>query len=397
MATSLVLHIGDPKTGTSSIQEVLRHKLWHSPSATLAYPEQLNSFPLANALSDPKQADQRAARWGRFAEWLRATEADVAVVSAEQFFRVDPNVLLEALTEFVPEYVPTLRVIAYVRPHANRMVSAFMQRSKAGLFQGDMATFFDRTKGEQLLHYAPRFERWRATFGDRFTLRPMIRSQLRDGDVVSDFLDFSLKGAPFEIRSVTAANTSLPLEFLAGLSDVQSILRRNKIAPGTRHSVGDHIGRALMSGHPGAGTRLQISQTLYQDLKAHCQGDAEQLDREFFGQPLMAQALEEAGRDATQANQDARPQAHFPDPVIQVLHQRARRLVAMFRKRPTAWTVAFERDIGQRPPAADGKSPPPLIKAHIDKVNAVLADIADLIGGGSPASETRAESRTNDA
>ena len=397
MATSLVLHIGDPKTGTSSIQEVLRHKLWHSPSATLAYPEQLNSFPLANALSDPKQADQRAARWGRFAEWLRAAEADVAVVSAEQFFRVDPNVLLNALTEFVPEYVPTLRVIAYVRPHANRLVSAFMQRSKAGLFQGDMATFFHRTQGEQLLQYAPRFERWRAAFGDRFTLRPMIRGRLRNGDVVSDFLDFALKGAPFEIRAATAANTSLPLEFLAGLSEVQNILKRNKIPLGTRHSVGDHIGRALMSAYPGAGTRLKISQTQYQDLKAYCQGDAERLDREFFGQPLMAQALEEAGRDAIGATQDNRPQAHFPDPDIQVLHKRARRLVAMFRKRPTAWTIAFERDIGQRPPAPDGKAPPPQILAHIDMVNAVLTDIAVLIGGGLPASKTTAESQSNDA
>ena len=151
MTKSLVLHIGDPKTGSSSIQEVLRHKLWESSQATLNYPDQLNSFPLANALSDPKQADQRAERWGRLAEWLRASQADVAVVSAEQFFRVDPMVLLDTLTDFLPEYVENLRVIAYVRPHAGRLVSAFMQRCKAGLYQGDMETFFDRTQGESLL------------------------------------------------------------------------------------------------------------------------------------------------------------------------------------------------------------------------------------------------------
>ena len=62
MARSLVLHIGDPKTGTSSIQEVLLHKLWQSPKVTLTYPDQLNSFPLANAISDPKQTDERAPR-----------------------------------------------------------------------------------------------------------------------------------------------------------------------------------------------------------------------------------------------------------------------------------------------------------------------------------------------
>ena len=102
MAKTLVLHIGDPKTGTSSIQEVLLHRLFDSPKRSLTYPNQLNCFPLANAISDPDQTDERAARWGRTANWLRDSEADVAVISAEQFFRVDPQALKATLQEFVP-------------------------------------------------------------------------------------------------------------------------------------------------------------------------------------------------------------------------------------------------------------------------------------------------------
>ena len=60
-------------------------------------------------------------------------------------------------------------------PMRRGFLSAYMQRTKAGMFQGDMETFFARTQGENLLHYAPRFDRWRDVFGDRFTLRPMIR------------------------------------------------------------------------------------------------------------------------------------------------------------------------------------------------------------------------------
>ncbi len=383
MEKSLVLHIGDPKTGSSSIQEVLRHKLWQSPQVTLDYPDQSNAFPLANALSDPKQADQRAARYGRLAEWLAASRADLAVVSADQFFRVDPQALRDTLAEFLPDYVENLRIIAYVRPHANRLVSAFMQRSKAGLYLGDMETFFKRTQGEGLLRYAPRFQRWQGTFGSRFTLRPLIRSQLRDGDVVSDFLHFALNGAPFTRRGAVQADPSLPLEFLAGLREVQGVLMRNQIPNGTRHSVGDHVGRTLARIRPGAGTRLQISQALYQDIKALCQADAEALDAAFFGQPLVTQALEEAAEDAIAINQDTMAKAHYTEQVIQELRRRARTLVAMFKNRPTAWTLAFEREIGQRPANADGKPLPPPLRAHIEKVNVVLTEIAEMIGGTS--------------
>lgn len=379
MAKSLVLHIGDPKTGTSSIQEVLRRGLWDCPTVPLAYPEQLNSFPLANALSDPKQADQRAARWGKIAEWLRASQADVAVVSAEQFFRVDPRALMDTLSEFLPEYIPNLRIIAYVRPHASRLVSAFMQRSKAGLFQGDMQTFFDRTKAENLLRFAPRFAHWRATFGADFTLRPMIRAQLRDGDVVADFMHFSLNGAPFTLRDHVEANSSLPLEHLVGLREVQAVLKRNKIAPGTRHSIGDHISRSLVRMHPGAGTKLQFSQSLYQDILAWAMDDAEALDRDFFGgQPLMALALKDAAEDAAPTPQNSAATTHYEDKVIQSLRQKGRQLVTMFNKHPSAWTIAFEREIGQRP-IDDAETVPPPIRAHVEKVNSVLLDVASLI------------------
>ncbi len=379
MTISLVLHIGDPKTGSSSIQEVLRHGLWDCPTVTLAYPEQLNSFPLANAVSDPKQADQRADRWGKLADWLRAGQADVAVVSAEQFFRVDPKALLDTLNEFLPEYVADLRIIAYVRPHASRLVSAYMQRSKAGLFQGDMQTFFDRTQAEHLLHFAPRFERWRATFGAAFTLRPMIRAQLRDGDVVADFMDFALNGAPFSLRAGVEVNASLPLEHLVGLREVQAVLKRNKIAAGTRHSVGDHISRSLARMQPGAGTKLQFSQALYQDIRAYALDDAKALDREFFdGQPLMAQALEAAAGDAAPTAQVDAASVHYRDEVIRSLRQKGRQLVALFKKRPSAWTIVFERDIGQRP-SDDGKALPPQIRTHVEKVNAVLTETARLI------------------
>lgn len=383
MARSLVLHIGDPKTGTSSIQEVMRHRLFEAPSVSVTYPDQLNCFPLANAIWDPKQAEHREPRYTRLAQWLEASDADVAVVSAEQFFRVDPEQLRETLIEFLPEYLPGLRILAYVRPHAGRLLSAFMQRSKAGLYQGDLPTFFERTQGENLLRYAPRFKRWAEVFGDSFTLRPMIRDQLRNGDVVTDFLDFVLKGAPFSLRGVVEANPSLPVEHLAGLREVQAILKRNAVPIGTRHSVGDHIGRTLARLKSEGTTKLQMSGDLYQDLKALCMSDAEELDRTFFKAPLMVQALEAAGADVIARNQDMSARAYYSEDTLQTLRKSARNLANMFKNHPDAWTMAFEREIGQRASFEGLKTPPP-VRQHIERVNTVLTRVAMTISAPSP-------------
>jgi hypothetical protein len=378
-AKSLVLHIGDPKTGTSSIQHVLRNSLWEASTISLAYPDQLNSFPLANALSDPKQAAQRDARFTKLATWLASTDADVAVVSAEQFFRVDPQKLLDTLNEFVPDYVPTLRVVAYVRPHASRFLSAFMQRGKAGLYFGDADTFFKRTKAEKLLRFAPRFQRWRDTFGDRFTLRPMIRNHLRDGDVVSDFLNITLGGAPFKLAESVDANPSLPLEYLVGLRELQAVLKRNQIANGVRHAVGDYVGMTLARTHPHQGTKLQITQELYNKVKLYCQSDAEALDAVFFdGQPLMAQALKQAAADVVAEEQPTVITSHYSEDSIIALREESRNLVSLFKKRPMAWTMAFEQRIGQRI-SKPGAEPPKQVLAHIEKVNDALTKIARMI------------------
>lgn len=377
-AKSLILHIGDPKTGSSSIQEVLRNRLYDSDSITVDYPEQLNSFPLANSLWDKNQADNRKSRWSNLADWLNQSQADLAIVSAEQFFRVKPDILQATLDEFLPDYAQTIRIIAYVRPHANRLLGAYAQRTKVGLSQSDLQAFFETTKRENLLQFAPRFQRWRDVFGDRLTVRPVIREELRQGDVVTDFMDYALKGHPFKLRGVVEANPSLPVEYLAAVRDVQAVLKRNEIAVGTRHSVGDHLSRSLWRGGV-KGTKLAIPTPLYQQIKAYCEPDAIAMDNAFFGRPLLANALEDAGKDVIPSMQDVKAKSYYSDESLQTLRQKARHLAALFKKRPVAWTVAFEREIGQRPfPNAERLSPPS-VRAHVDKVNAVLGQLADLI------------------
>ena len=379
MAKSIVFHIGDPKTGTSSIQEVLLHRRWTCPTVSLDYPKQLNAFPLANALWDPEQAHHKATRFREKAVWLDASEADVAVISAEQFFRVDPIVLNDAIAEYMPAHAKSARVIAYVRPHAQRFLSAFAERTKVGVYQGDMTTFFQRTKREQLLLYTPRFQAWQSVFGSRFILRPMVRDALHNGDVVADFLHQVLGGAPFGLLGVTQANTSLSLEALSGLREVQGVLREKGVPNGIRISAGQYMAGAINALSTAAGTKLRLSQELYQKISATYHADAEALDLAFFEHQPMVKALEAAAADIATTGMSVEASQHFSTETLTLLHQNANALARLFLEYPKAWTASFAQETGQRPKDTSQTSVFKTKRAHIDEVNAILTQTAAAI------------------
>lgn len=346
MAKSVVFHIGDPKTGSSSIQQVLYDRSWTSATLKADYPRQLSAFPLANALLDSESAAKRARLMTETAQWVDGSDADVCIISAEQFSRIDPAMLNTALREFMPDHAGSARVVAYVRPHGQRFVAAYMQRMKTGAFFEDMEIFFNRTRKQRAFFYTPRFQAWKTVFGDRFTLRPMLPDQLRDGDVVADFLHLALQGAAFHLPARVRINESLSAEALSGLRVVQMILRLGDVPPDTRHAIGSYMGGALNRAQR-PGTRLRLTPELYQKIAQTYRGDAQALDHEFFGAPLLEQALDAAAgeTDATVLPMD---RAHrLSDPAMARLQDQALALATLLQKDARAWRIRYALDKGQ--------------------------------------------------
>lgn len=300
MVERLIFHIGDRKSGTTSIQSALLRRIWECPTVRLIYPATFNHTGLAKAFLPKERARKPEAlenRFTRVAEDIaKDPDADVAVISAEAFEDTDPQDLTAAIATHMPQWADRAEVIAYVRPHAERVVSSWAQQVKMGLTSGTLEEFHTGTLSRGRFFYAPRFGRWRDAFGDRFTLRPMVRSDLRKGDVVADFLHFALGGADYTLQGEPLRNTALSLGDLALLHRVQTGMGPNPDRERIFHDIGDHLA-AYLSGTPaktpaGAGAaRARMHRALAEQTAADYREDAQTLDAEFFDGTPMADAL----------------------------------------------------------------------------------------------------------
>ena len=140
MTSDLVIHLGDRKTGSTSIQKTLTDGLWTSGSRSLYYTANGHNGPLAHALATGANADNIQQRFTNLGRRIarHAAKADVAVVSSEGFEDVSPKTLKMALEAYLPEYAGTVRLIAYVRPHGARVLSGYSEQIKRGQSVGSL-------------------------------------------------------------------------------------------------------------------------------------------------------------------------------------------------------------------------------------------------------------------
>ena len=382
MTKKLVLHIGDPKTGSTSIQQVLFQRQFDCPSRAVDYPKRLTESPLVSVLKDKKKASQQPKEFGDLAEWARASPADVIVLSSEQFSSVSSQKTLDAFNKYLPDLTPTMQVVAYVRPHVSRFVSYYVQATKVGWYFDDMESYFDNMNGKNgknALIYSNRFQNWRDTFGDRFTLRPMIRDEMFKNDVVEDFLNLALDNAPFSVLGSTETNIALPLETLSGLRILQKVLRNQGANDVTRHRVGRQINALASAAGLGKGTRVKVTKALYARALEACRQDAERLDRDFFGKSVMLKALERAADDAAEDQVGAEAQQFFDRAEAKEIRRNARALAKKLQDFPGVWGGKFQRDIGQRPSLGSKNLLTEAKQTHIREVEKLLADTVALI------------------
>jgi hypothetical protein len=338
----VILHVGDPKTGSTSIQEALATGNWRCDGGSLFYSAPINHLPLARCLYAPDERRHRAQRWSEAAAALDGSDAETGVISAELFEFVDPVAVQRALDEFLPAHAATARVVAYVRPHADRFVSAYAERVKQGRFFASLDTMLERARDKGMFVYHPRFSRWRAVFGDRLTVRPFLRDRLAGRDVVRDFLGLVFGGRPVTLRSEPVSNESLPLEDLAMLRLFHEQLRDDPALARARHAIGWNFAQMLAAQPRRGGTRLRLHGGLVPQAIALWQADAAAMDADFFdGVPTLEPALMAAGESAVATPQTLDPGSVFGAAELRVVRIWARLVAEMGTRDPESIPAHF--------------------------------------------------------
>ncbi len=349
MISELIIHLGDTKTGSTSIQRVLANGLWSSPGRDIVYPANGNHNAMAMTLSTKHLFDQRAPRFERVRKVFEESEADFGMISAEHFQFVDPRVFSEAIDAYWPGVRDRIRLVAYVRPHAGKFLSSFSERVKLGANVPSLEALFDETSKGAAFDYTPRFETWREVFGDRFILRPFLRDQLYRGDVVTDFLKTALETEDFEVAGSLQSNPSLTLSQLSllrlmhqHLKDAHAAFRkpRNLLEP--RKELGRGVADYILANGLGADApKPRMPAGLIERFQARYAADAEALDTAFFDGFPMSDALQAAAKSVTEEAQSLEAADHFEPEVIQSVKAFTELLAELMVARPANFKQAI--------------------------------------------------------
>lgn len=183
---SVIVHIGSPKTGTTSIQNTLSQNEAALSQLGFRYARAFRKGPSHNFMTVLLRQGEGAFVARKLDREARLSDTAQIILSSELLFALDGGALLEQALS--PNLKDDLRIICYLRRPDLYAEAMFKQRLKSGKLRVPFRKFL-RTRMETL-RYLPILEQFSQRFGQT-ALVPRIFSSttLSGGDVVEDFLD----------------------------------------------------------------------------------------------------------------------------------------------------------------------------------------------------------------
>lgn len=265
---NFILHVGDGKCGSSSIQASLFQAREALAQQGLVYETatpRSGHFSMVRLIGGTTRGDDTAqlTMAERSRERIRqALRPDSTVIlSAENFLALDPERVLDLCRMISPE-IGDVRVIAYVRPPESMYLSLVQQQLKA-----DHRYVLPQVYQRPIDRY---LSRWSDRVGhENLSVGLFDRARLRDGDVVADFAArlSALSGAEIGLGS-SQSNLSLTAEQLIVLQQMR--LRWFGDVGGRRQRESDRLAQMFLDLNQIAlrGTRLALSAPARQALRA---------------------------------------------------------------------------------------------------------------------------------
>lgn len=309
-ARELLLHIGQPKTGTTTLQFVLNEARDALRSQGVLFPDIYPHWGNAEIMGylfferqhvewwrrawlkeDYLEAMATAAHyWDQIKQDVATTGPDTLTISSESFFRPARPAAITHANRLFSEVADTTKIVAYLRSPDTFFLSRMQQRLK--MFMTTEHGSHTRMKDviEPLTKY------WS---GD-ISLSIFDPAVMHDGDIVMDFMTRHLPQVDLDKlpRQTKQANTSLSAEAMAILLDVatgqqklrvdravflQELLRCDaQIANPTKPQLRPHVAQSMINWSAPDLFWLRDTHGLaFQNIDYDCI-DPEEVDYEFL-------------------------------------------------------------------------------------------------------------------
>ena len=194
MTRSLIVHMGLPKTGSTSIQmairrltRALRKRGIHTPTAGRSRIGDHNN--LAYAATGARTFRPALGGWPELRREVRRCTAPRILLSAETFANRWHRGSLARLIELRDAERLAVTVHAYVRPQWQQIEARYSQVTKTGSQFDDFAAYAARTLDDGRLDYNVLLSPWRDAFGDGLRVHPLEPSRLPHGLVAHFFAE----------------------------------------------------------------------------------------------------------------------------------------------------------------------------------------------------------------
>ncbi len=160
MVESLVFHGGDPKTGSTAVQNIVRNGLFEAGSTRIFMQKEntINSFRKMIMRKHRKNFEHIINMWRKTIRVYNRSDADIGVLSGEGLSGTDLALLRQIIeTQFDVPFV-NVKIVCYLRTHKEALLSRYAQKIKSGQFTDDIDAYYDIA--HERLVYADRMGRW---------------------------------------------------------------------------------------------------------------------------------------------------------------------------------------------------------------------------------------------
>ena len=213
MVEEIIIHIGDHKAGSTSIQMAF-HK-GHIESEDLFYPD---AHPGSKVIHNQNWYARSTgqAHENEFMEHLKQQILNSGkpkiVISSAWYAYLTPNQLSAHINKHYRSITKNIKVVRYLRPAIDYCRSVYVEMLKIGEENTDFRAFFKNASYKLPLYYDSIVEHNKQDY--EIITRPFVRDALYKGDVVDDFLHIC-SGDDYTITKREISNPASCIEHLS--------------------------------------------------------------------------------------------------------------------------------------------------------------------------------------